>query len=327
MVQLDMMRRVAAHAWLDFPPMRGLSDAETHGGCKQCGNGKGVCGDGGQWPEHSDHLGYVKGPQTDFRAGEIVDFVIELTTNHQGHFEFGICKELLTHDTTNPEDCVGQVKLKRVAPPDDCVANDERWQCQPMLEGQQERWYLPPVPDPSTVKMRFQIPMDFECEACTLRWRWWTGNSCVPVEGYGCYFENMRKLGWDAVDKWCHNGQFCGTCGDESQTGKCDFEEFRNCADISVTKGTGPAPTPTTPAPTTTSALPTSTAAPPAPTTPAPTTPAPPTSTAAPTSVPPSGSCVPNPDCVKNPWCKDPSYEDWCEYNSEECPDQPCMRV
>ena len=310
MVQLDMMRRVAAHAWLDFPPMRGLSDGDSHAGCPQCGNGDGVCGDGGQWGD-SDKLGYVKGPLTDLTAGEIVEFVVKLTAHHKGHFEFGICRELLNHDTQNPQDCVDQVKLERVPPPDDCVPNDDRSDCQPMHEDQKVRWYLPPGPDTDTLVMHFQIPENFECKACTLQWRWWTGNSCAPFPDYGCYYQKMRELGWNA-DEWC--GEFCGTCDEEStamqaQTPTCNGEEFKNCADISVTKGTsGPTPAP-------------------APTTPAPTTPAPPTSTAAPTSVPPLGSCIRNSNCDENAWCKDETYHVWCEQNQKDCPDPQCRRA
>ena len=68
------------------------------GWCPQCGNGKGVCGDGGQW-RGSDFLGHLDGPQTELKEGAEVEFKIEITAHHRGHFEFGLCREQLSHAT------------------------------------------------------------------------------------------------------------------------------------------------------------------------------------------------------------------------------------
>merc|ERR1719198_602754 len=97
--------------------------------------------------------------------------------------------------------------------------------------------------------MHFRIPEGLQCESCTLQWRWWTANSCIPADGYGCYFQHMGALGWDAT-AWC--GAFCGSCSNAllqsnasqaqqralSQRMGCG-EEFRNCADIRVLAGSG----------------------------------------------------------------------------------------
>ena len=155
--------------------------------------------------------------------------------------------------------------------------------------------------------MRFQIPADFHCEACTLQWRWWTSNSCIPKSGYGCYFQLMRENHWDA-DSWCD--KMCGTCESETEhmqdaEARCNGEEFKNCVDIAVkgSEGTTPAPTPLAP-------------------TPAPTTPP----TAAPTPAPPVGTCVRNLDCDANAWCNAEGYEEWCKEQEPECPSPMCTR-
>ena len=84
------------------PPMANrawCTDYSCPDWCPQCGNGDGVCGDGGQWGSQSDMLGYLDGPQTTFAPGEVVEFEIEITAHHKGHFEFGLCKEQLSHAT------------------------------------------------------------------------------------------------------------------------------------------------------------------------------------------------------------------------------------
>ena len=296
-VLLEALLRVESHGYIAYPPLRGGTEGSALDEyCPTCGNGPGVCGDGGQWGEDSDFLGYMDGPQTTFAPGDVVEIVVEISAHHQGHFELGVCREQLSHSTEEPQACLDQLKLKRVPPPSDCVPNDARGDCQPMLETQQERWYL--SPGTGTKKMHFQIPEDLHCEACTLQWRWWTGNDC-PGPGYGCYFQRMRELGWAAED-WCH--EQCGECDEAAQHAepRCKPEEFKNCADI-VVKGTAsptPAPTPLAP------------------------TPAP---TEAPTPAPLPGSCVKNPDCETNLWCED-DLDEWCRENSVACPWPQCMR-
>ena len=57
--------------------------------------------------------------------------------------------------------------------------------------------------------MRVRLPEDLHRTECTLPWRWWTANSCVPTESYGYYFDDLAKDGWDA-GKWCD--AVCGIC-------------------------------------------------------------------------------------------------------------------
>jgi len=303
------------HGYLAFPPMRGGAGGSTlNAYCPQCGNGAGICGDGGQWG-NSDMLGYTQGPLTTFSPGQVVEFVIQLTAHHRGHFEFSICDKKLGHSTADAQACLNAHRLQRVPPPSDCVPNDARGDCQPIHAEYPERWYLPP--GTGTHKMRFRIPSNLQCSSCTLQWRWWTANSCVPAADYGCFFSRLAELGWDA-SSWC--GTMCGTCGSallqsnsSSTLTRCG-EEFRNCADIAVL-GSGvqePAPTPS-PAPVTTQS----------PTTAAPTPGS--ASTPAPAE---TMACVPIGDCGNQAWCDQGAYSTWCSAGGAagQCPAVWCKQ-
>lgn len=345
-----MLPSSEGHAYLAYPPMRGgISGSDRNSWCPQCGNGAGTCGDGGQWG-NSDFLGSPESPKATFQAGQIVEFEIRMTAHHRGHFEFSICDQQVTHSTQDAQGCLDRHRLRRASPPSDCVPNDSRGDCQPVHEQYPERWYLPPNSGPH--KMKFVIPEGLQCSACTLQWRWFTANSCVPAPDYGCYFDEMRAKGWNA-DSWC--GVYCGTCSSalvqtnaSSTVSRGCGEEFRNCADIAVLGGSGPSPTPTTssPAPTTPSPVPTttmtttaaaatssapttSTAAMPAPTpAPMPPTSATGTTTPAATTSSPSVTCVPVFDCGMHGWCDQQGFEAHCaSMASSGCVTSLCKTV
>merc|ERR1740121_2157796 len=142
--------------------------------------------------------------------------------------------------------------------------------CQPVDVRHPERFYLPPRRNlPQTDRFRYIIPADLQCESCTLQWRWWTANSGLGKNDYGCYWNQLKQAGWNTNN---FHGYFDGKpCG--SNVAK-NVEQFVGCSDVTVLPG-GPTPQPT-PAPPT----PQPTPAPPTPQpTPAPTpepTPAPP---------------------------------------------------
>jgi len=146
-----------------------------------------------------------------------VEFAVQITAHHRGHFELHVCEEHigpLTPDPEGPSGCLSKWQLERVTPEElgiiDCKANDSRGDCQPLDSDYPNRWYLSPAV--GVKKMTFRIPEGLQCESCTLQWRWWSANSCIPADGYGCYFRHMEQLGWD-VAQWCGNGaEFCGTC-------------------------------------------------------------------------------------------------------------------
>mmetsp|Transcript_56092 Transcript_56092/g.119421 ORF Transcript_56092/g.119421 Transcript_56092/m.119421 type:complete len:390 (-) Transcript_56092:687-1856(-) len=244
------------HGFIVSPPMRGgISGNNGNAWCPQCGNGETTCGDGGQWGGSSDMLNLVGEPVVTWTPGQEVDIQVRLTAHHKGHFEFHICDKAIDGTVADRDECLMKYKLTRVPPASSCQPNDSDGNCQPLHEGYPERWYVPPATTTYTIKMK--VPSDLQCSHCTLQWRWWTANSCIPAPDYGCYFDHMRSLGWDA-STWC--GNFCGTCSSSlaqtnvSQTSArgCG-EEFRNCVDIAVLGATSPSPSPTsTPTPTTT---------------------------------------------------------------------------
>lgn len=202
-----------------------------------------------------------------------------------GHFEFSICDQRISSSMSDPTSCLQRWRLQRVDPSEsysDCKPNDARGDCQPLDQAHPERWYLPP--GGGRHSMRFRIPANLECAECTLQWRWWSANSCVPKDGYGCFFDRLDAAGWTS-DNW--HGYFSGhPCGSSPGNPGCG-EQFANCVDIKVSSNGGsPLPTPPlipTPNPTGPSPHP---SPPPAPT--PPTIPMPP----APTPHPPVDGCV-----------------------------------
>mmetsp|Transcript_61363 Transcript_61363/g.113926 ORF Transcript_61363/g.113926 Transcript_61363/m.113926 type:complete len:388 (+) Transcript_61363:61-1224(+) len=296
---------VHGHGYLAFPPLRGgIGGNDDNGYCPHCGNGAGTCGDGGQWPANSDFLNYESTTLTSLQAGSIHEFTVYITAHHMGHFEFAICDQLVSGDLLDPQGCFDSRKLHRADPPADCVPNDARGDCQPIQPEYPERWYLPP--SAGTHTMRFQIPADLSCSACTLQWRWWTANSCVPAPNYGCFFDLLEAEGWDSSE-WC--GAFCGDCRPGYEPGHYSCgEEFRNCADITISGGGDQVPTTTTADTGSTNS---------------PTTPTASATTLA--TPPPSGMCVWNRDCDVNAWCNDPVYENWCPLQGQSCPSPQCV--
>jgi cell division septation protein DedD len=259
------------------------------------------------------------GPQKTYSSGSIVEFRIAVTAHHQGHYEFRVCNRTL--DTVNfasaaeGQACLNSVVLERAAPLSDCVVNDPRGDCQPLDTRHPERWYLPPPASASTVVaddnwddaqanplpassdlhvMRYKIPADLHCEACTLQWYWSTGNSCFYDGDYLTYFREIKQQGWNS-EAWATNAlQSWATPENSACSGTSYPEEFWNCADISIVGGgntAAPTPAPATPTPA--PATPTPTPATPSPAgepEPAPEPEPEPTPTPMPTPTPSSGS-------------------------------------
>ncbi|XP_065561377.1 uncharacterized protein LOC136027884 isoform X2 [Artemia franciscana] len=134
-----------------------------------------------------------------YQKGSEVEFGIELTANHHGHFEFRICQ---TENPREPEtnECFDKHVLKRA-------------------DGEGEKWQ--PGPGSNVVfKPTFRLPEDLTCLNCVLQWRYIAGNN------WGMCPDGTGKVG-------------CGT-----------QEEFRACADITITDDGLPDNTTTTIAPT-----------------------------------------------------------------------------
>jgi len=236
------MPMARGHAYLSQPQARNFGKNDKNGWMPQSGNGAGICGDGGQWPKDSNFVDYLDGPKTTYAAGSVVEFEVSITAHHKGHFEFKICDQEVTSDLADADGCFNKWVLERADPAGDCIPNDDRADCQPVDTANPQRWYLPPprgiggwwtaqVGNRIQVeKMQYKIPENLTCSKCTLQWRWWTANSCIPKPGYGCHFQSMERQGWDAKD-WC--GYYCGECPGSGGRPGCG-EEFRNCADVTI---------------------------------------------------------------------------------------------
>mmetsp|Transcript_66309 Transcript_66309/g.158633 ORF Transcript_66309/g.158633 Transcript_66309/m.158633 type:complete len:401 (-) Transcript_66309:253-1455(-) len=310
-----------AHGYISMPPLRGGTQGNDRNGyCPHCGNGQTPCGDGNQWPTNSDFLNYESASFTALTAGSVQEFTIRITAHHKGHFEFGICDQRVSGATADPQACFDARKLERAAPPADCQPNDSRGDCQPIHPEYPERWYLPPG-GAGVYSMRFKIPADLECSECTLQWRWWTANSCVPAPNYGCFFDLLAAEGLYDSSQWC---SFCGDCGDFEEGYYTCGEEFRNCADISVLPGSGS----TAPAPATTADPPSSSSSS-AGGVSSSTGGSSSSTGAAPSPPPATGNqmCVHNTNCDESAWCQQGDvYDVYCPPHSPaQCPFPHCV--
>merc|ERR1719418_135549 len=243
------------HGYISVP----LGRSGRNNGANQPGA---VCGGSG-------YLNRFSGIQATYSAGQVVEFEHVITAHHFGHLEMSICDRRINSSVADPEGCLRRGLLERAAPPADCRPNDARTDCQPVDKLHPERFYLTPRSKGRVNKFRYRIPSNMECAECTLQWRWWTANSCVPAEDYGCYWDQLKAAGWSTSG---FHGYYSGNpCGNSGQP-FCNNqgEQFINCVDIRVQRSGAPTP-PTPPAPTPTPPPPT-----PAPVTPAPTPPTPP---------------------------------------------------
>eukprot|EP00435_Cladocopium_sp_Y103_P055262 s1163_g18.t1 len=244
-VAVAFLGRAAGHGWMTMPPARNAVAGDKNGYCPHCGNGNGICGDGGQWPSGSNYVNAgvtPSGPEMTLTAGSIHEVEIKITAHHKGHFEFSICDKEITSSLSNAQSCLDEHILLRASAQElgitDCQPNDRRPGCQPMDPNHPERFYLPPSgfsPDGSdTHKISVKIPAGLQCQHCTLQWRWWSANSCIPGTDYGCYADVLFNNGYNPSDWFnaiaCPGGG-CTRCG-------CG-EEFRNCADVKVVAGSG----------------------------------------------------------------------------------------
>lgn len=242
---LGFLPSTVAHGFIEFPPLRGgILGRQENIYCPHCGNGAGVCGDGGQWGDDSDFLNFGQGPVTTLRAGKITEFSVQVRAHHMGFFEFSVCDKHVDGSLADPQACFNQRKLRRAPPDTNCKVNDPDGDCQPLDKRHPERWYLPP--GVGTYKMRYEIPETLRCSSCTLQWQWFTANSCTPGEDTGCYWADFAAKGWNTTT-WC--GAYCGQCSSLLQADTSSVEgagyargcgeEFRNCADIAVVMGDG----------------------------------------------------------------------------------------
>jgi hypothetical protein len=169
--------------------------------------------------------------QRTYRAGDVVEFRIAVSTHHKGHYEFRICDQGLDGNTLSSaqagQDCLNEWILERAQPDASCGDAGSVADCQPVDVKHPGRWYLPPAnkgtqtadlnwDDNSATSgigeyhvMKYKIPDTLHCEKCTLQWYWSTGNSCLYDADYlgtDGYFQRNKEafvqMGWNPSD-WC----------------------------------------------------------------------------------------------------------------------------
>ncbi|CAJ1434349.1 unnamed protein product [Effrenium voratum] len=233
------------HGTMEEPPARNVKAEDKNQWCPHCGNGAGICGDGGQWRSDSNYVDAGSDPVRKWTAGTVEEVTVRITAHHMGHFEFSICNQEITSSLANAQGCLDSFILERASKEElglTCVPNDKRPGCQPLDTRHPERFYLPPggfSPDGSNVhKISLKVPANLQCQHCTLQWRWWSANSCTPGEDYGCYAEVLSQNGYTPSDWFKASG--CPSTGEYAGCTRCGCgEEFRNCADIEVVSGSG----------------------------------------------------------------------------------------
>lgn len=254
MLLLGAIDECVGHGWVTNPPSRNNQAGPKNGYCPHCGNGNGICGDGNQWPDGSNYVGYYNGPVVTWEEGNIVEVDVKVTAHHKGHYEFSICDQVITNTLSNPQACLDKHILERATSEEagvtDCQPGDKRAACQPVDPRHKERFYLPPPgfspTGANTHKFYLKLPAGFTCNACTMQWRWWTANSCIPSPDYACFKQDLETAGFSASSWGLGNsclGGGCNRCG-------CG-EEFRNCIDVSITASGEEFPASPTSAPTT----------------------------------------------------------------------------
>lgn len=218
-------------------------------------------------------------PQVTYKAGETVEFLLNIHAHHMGFFEFRICDTGLDGSKLESvqagEDCLNKWILKR-APPDPSCKPNERADCQPMDELHPSRWHLPNgMYDsvsaaqsrgfPSTVIVAGQNWNDSIIErlrddenqlmggsyykmrfiipeglSCThCTMQWWW------VSGNQCLYDKdvityMNRMKELGWQKFTTANAVCADVGAYG-------EEFWNCADFAVTGPPSPTPGPTPP--------------------------------------------------------------------------------
>lgn len=176
-----------------------------------------------------------------YKSGSVIEMTADITTNHNGFFEFIIC------DVTK---CGGDIRescfkkghchlLKRVKTPE-CESQKSR-ECGPVDPAYPGRWYVPCRKGGHVGEhfmggkhMRYQLPAGFNSDHAVLQWYWATANSCNPP-GFIEYFERYPMPGWGKCGG--DGGAIGGRNPTLSKCGGSTFpEEFWMCADVQVTK-------------------------------------------------------------------------------------------
>ena len=111
---LAALPAAVGHGYTIEPPARNARGEARNGYCPHCGNGHGICGDGGQWPSDSNYVQDDAGPVRTYTAGQVVEFKVKITAHHKGHFELAVCDQHLGPSTANPQACLNRFRCSRL---------------------------------------------------------------------------------------------------------------------------------------------------------------------------------------------------------------------
>jgi hypothetical protein len=168
------------------------------------------------------------GFQATYSSGQTVDFDIELTAHHWGHFVLKACPIRPGERATQA--CFDRYPLRFVS--------GENANPHPNYP---DRAYLPPprtAGGRASYRYKFQLPQGLSGDLVLLQWHYITANSCQPL-GYNTY---NWPAGWNPPRN-------LSPCGELRADGAGFPEQFWNCAEVKIigTGGGGQVPTPTPP--------------------------------------------------------------------------------
>ncbi len=229
--------KAAKGKWLPYEPLNPRIPFRTD---------HGVCGDAKMAPLPHDHelggkYGFPKSPiVAHYKPGQVVEFVVDVTTNHNGWFEFFICDAVkcggdVSEACFKKGHCHAMIREKTPV----CESGLSK-ECAPVDEKYPGRWYLPCRKKGfehfmGGPYMRYKLPSGFESKHAVIQFYWVTANSCNPP-GHLDYFKRYPMKAWGMCigDGGARGGRNpalaeCGAGGFP--------EEFWGCADVSVGAG------------------------------------------------------------------------------------------
>jgi len=182
------------------------------------------------------------GVQATYSSGQVIDFDVDMTAHHKGHFVLKACDISAGQRATQA--CFDRNPLRFISGEN---ANPD--------PNYPDRAYFPPANPPNapngahpqfatggrwSYRYKFQLPQGLSGNLVLLQWHYIASNSCLPP-GYNTY---NWPAGWNpgnlgaCVDIPLHGSDSSGMV----QAGRP--EQFWNCAEVRITGGSAPTPTP-----------------------------------------------------------------------------------
>lgn len=223
---LNAPRFAHSHGFMSEPPARNSVELGTPSYIGVGGNGgnsngikPGVCGDQFDGFSGTPFASRAFQSRRSYAQGGTIDVRLTLSANHGGRHAFRVCNQSIP-----TESCFGGNWM--IA---DDVQTDAKFGPRPGLR----YWYIPWIGGEGSngetwwtqyYSARFRLPSGFHCASgCLIQWTWWASQGCAqPCEpGLGAQ-EDETKCGRNRWNNVCNVNVFT-------------WEEFKNCADITVT--------------------------------------------------------------------------------------------